>query len=181
MPQSPSFVITGNSLVLQADGGPIEVPLCLVEAVMQRAEQNALLTSAALEATGLFSSPSEVRLPLNFLLELGAVSQLGVWELQGMHHHVAYGLPTFADAAHELAGRAAKGTGEFQGSGKTPLSARLLKFWIEHFAWQGQALLQAEILVGEVDEDSFVDTLAEFLWTHRGDFSHLLSNDEVTQ
>ncbi len=129
----------------------------------------------------MFSSPSEVRLPRNFLLELGAVLQLGWWEQQGMHHHVAYGLPTYADAAHKLADRAAKGRDEFQGAGKTPLSSQLLAFWIEHFAWQGQALLQADILVGETDDDTFVDMLAKFLWTHRRHLPPLLSNDEPSQ
>ena len=153
--------------------GPLDVPDPLVRAVARHAQRQADLTAVALDAMGLFKSEPS-RLPAGYLLELGAVLELGLWERQGLRPHLDVDLPTFREAADYLAARAAKGPAEFQDPDATPLCRRVREVWVEQFAWEGPELLEAEVLVSDVDDDAFVDVLAEFVWTHRQELSNLL-------
>jgi hypothetical protein len=49
---------------------------------------------------------------------------------------------------------------------------------MKHFAWEGLDLLQADFILGDVDEDAFADLLAEFLWSHRHTVTTILSSQE---
>ena len=122
-----------------------------------------------------------MRLPGNFLLELGAVVQLHVWENRGLTPHLKGGLPAAKVASKELADRAHRGTAEFEGENAAPLSRQVLKICIEQFAWNGEELLQADVVVGDVDEDEFVDVLAEIIWTHRHQLRSCLSQEEENE
>lgn len=153
------------AVVIETPDGLQTIPRDQFLAIVRNAEYQADLTAVALREMGL---PMEnLRLPGNFLLELGAVVQLHVWERRGLTPHLKGGLPAAKVASKELAERSQKGASEFEGENATPLSRHVLKIWIEQFAWNGQELLQADVVVGDVDEEEFVDVLAEFLWTHR--------------
>ena len=110
--------------------------------------------------------------PRNFLLEFAAVLQLKVWELQGQHHHINAGLPSSKTAASQLLTRAEEGQHSLKGA-DTELHFQVLHFWLEGMAWQGMECLGAEIALGAVEEEEFLDGLAEYIWTHR----HQLSDD----
>ncbi len=58
------------------------------------------------------------------------------------------------------------------------LSGRVLQVWIDNFAWDGPELLGADIVVGHVDEDVFVDVMAEFVWKYRHGIASLLADGE---
>ena len=92
--------------------------------------------------------------------------------------HLKAGLPAAKVASKELAKRVQKGPAEFEGKNAARLSFQVLKVWIEQFAWNGQELLHADVVVGDVDEDEFVDVLAEFLWTHRHQLRNCLPQEE---
>jgi hypothetical protein len=157
--------------------GPLRVPDATVWAVARHAERQADLTAAYLEATGLFNG-KPVQLPAGFLLELAAVLEPGLWERQDLRRHLDVDLPTYREAADQLAARAAKGRAEFDGPDATSLSGRVLQVWIDNFAWDGPELLGTDIVVGHVDEDVFVDVMAKFVWKYRHEIARLLADGE---
>jgi hypothetical protein len=165
--------------VIETKDGPYTVPHDQIAAIVQNAERQAELTATTLKQMGL--GLDKVPLPRNFLLELGAVLQLQLWENRGSTLHLKAGLPAAQLAANELAGRATKGWAEFEGENAAPLSAQVLSVWIEQFAWSGQEFLEADVVVGEVDEEEFADVLAEFLWTHRHQLRNCLPQEEETK
>jgi len=152
--------------------GPLRLPDALVQAATRNAERQADLTGTYLRALGLGKS-GEVRLPAAALLELAAVLELGVWERRGLRAHLEVDLPTYREAADQFAARCMKGPLEFEGPNATPLSMRVFQVWVEHFAWDAPELLDAEVVLDNVDDDDFVDLLAEFVWAHRNELKHL--------
>lgn len=61
------------------------------------------------------------------------------------------------------------------------LAPQVLWVWVTRFAWDGPALLQADVLIQEMDQDAFIDVLAEFVWNHRSELAHLLGISGETQ
>jgi hypothetical protein len=163
-------------VTLNTSDGPLHLPDELVGALVRRAERQADVTADWLKAAGLFRS-GPPRLPAACLLELAAVLELGIWERHGLRGHLEVDLPTYREAADQLAARCMKGPAEFHGPNATPLSLRVLRVWMEHFAWEGPDLLQADVVVGDLDEDVFIDLLAEFVWTYRHELKHLVRGD----
>jgi hypothetical protein len=160
------------SLVLETKDGPLEISDACVQAVASRAEYVAALTGEYLSATDLFPRTDDanrepVRLPGGFLLELGAVLQLAVWEGAGVHTHSDAGLPSHEEAVADLARRASENPTDFHRVESATLLRRILPLWIERFAWGGPELFAAEMQIDAAAEDAFVNSLAEFLWTHR--------------
>jgi len=151
-------------VAIATNKGSLGIPDVLIQAVVRNAERCADIAGASLVA--IF--PGElVSLPKAFLLEFSAILQLGMWERQGLRQFLPADIPSFLDSARQLGQRARKGSGEFEGANAAPLSRQVLQTWIDHFAWEGPDLLQAEIVVGEVDdEDGFADLLAGFIWEH---------------
>lgn len=166
----------GPPFVIETKDGPITIPYDQFVAVVRNAEYQADLTAATLREMGF--ALDGLRMPGNFLLELAAVVQLRVWENRGLMPYLKPGLPSAQAASQELAERAAKGMTEFQGENAAPLSLQVFKVWIEQFAWNGQELLQADVLVGDVDEKEFAKILAEFLWTYRHQLGNGMSYDK---
>lgn len=156
--------------------GSLCFPDAMVRAVARHAERQADLTAAYLRDPRLFGS-DEVRLPAAALLELAAVLQLGVWERRGLGRHLDVNLPSYREAADQLAARCMKGPAEFDGPNAASVWVQVLQVWMEHFAWDGPELLQAEVVVGDLDEDAFIDLLAEFVWTHHRELKHLVRGD----
>lgn len=166
------------ALTIETAQGRLEISDVQLRAVADHARQRADLTAAALDATGIFTT-KPAHLPAGFLLELGAVLELGLWERNGLRQFLATDLPSFHDAAAELAARASKGPKEFDGSDAAPLSQRVLRYWIEHFAWDGPRHLRADVVLGPVDEDQFADLMADFVWQHRHELSQLLAPEST--
>jgi len=155
--------------------GSLDIPDPLIRAIVHNAHRRADLTAATLDATGLFESEAP-RLPAAFLLELSAVIELGVWERQGLRKYLNVDLPTYCEAAAELAARAQDGPAAFEGLKAASLSDRVLQVWVEHFAWDGPDLIGTEVVVGDFDDDDFVDLLAEFVWAHRHELTDFLQD-----
>jgi hypothetical protein len=163
-------------LQFETSNGPLVVSEQQIRAVTRHAERQADLTAATLNAMGFFPK-KPAGFPAAFLLELGAVLELGLWERQGLRPYFDVDLPTYREAADALLARAQRGPAAFDGPDAALLSSRVLQTWMNHFAWEGQDLLQADVLVGGVDdEDTFVDLLANFLLTHRHALSTVLSS-----
>jgi hypothetical protein len=171
------------SVILETTDGPLEVSDACVEAVVSRAEYVATLTGECLSATGLLpktdETPTEpVRLPGGFLLELGAVLQMAVWERAGIRTHIDAGLPSFEEAAADLAHRASENVASFDRFHSATLLSRIFPLWIERLAWSGPELFKAEMQLDAVEEDAFVNGLAEFLWRHRDSLGPVLQKGD---
>jgi hypothetical protein len=166
--------VQGMPFQIDTSEGPLTLSDQQFQAVAQHAERVADLTVAILDAIGLIRNKS-APFPAMFLLELGAVLELGLWEQQGLRAFLDTDLPSYQEAAAALAARAAKGLVEFEGPNAAPLSSLVLRVWMENFAWEGPCHLQAEVVVGNVDEDQFAQVLADFVWQHRRELSGLLN------
>lgn len=163
--------------VLSPDTAPYDA---MVRAVIVHAERQADLTAAYLDVIGpLKSKPA--RFPAAFLLELAAVLELGLWERRDLRRHLNIELPTYREAMDRLVTRCRKGCAEFDGPNATSLSRQVMQAWIEHFAWDGPGLLNADVVLGEADDNEFIDLLAEFVWTNRSELSALLCGDGKQQ
>jgi len=141
----------------------------LVRAVAHDAACDADLVVVFLDALGLSpAGPDQPprRLPAWFLLELGAALRLWLWECHGMRLHREAGLPPAEEALRGVFGRLTAPAAD-QPAGGTPLSRRVLALFVEHFAWSGRADLDADLVLGEVDEDALVEVLANLVWAHR--------------
>ena len=164
---------------MEINAGSPELSDIQIQAIVHNAERRAEPTAAYLDRW--YGESKTCRLPPAFLLELSAVLELELWERQGFRPYRITDLPTFEEAKVQLAERAFKGPTEFTGPNARPLSEAVLRVWIEQFAWEGPELLQAEVLVGPVDEDEFADALAEFVWQHRHKLSRIVPpNHEET-
>lgn len=164
-------------VVVETCEGPLVVSDQQILAVVRFAERQADLTAAVLDATGLFPDKS-ARLPRAFLLELASVLELATWERQGLRAHLVTDLPTYREAATELAARVEQGPEAFAGPDATPLSQEVLRVWMENFAWNARQVLGCDAVVGTVEEDEFAKVLADFVWQHRQKLSRLLKNQE---
>jgi hypothetical protein len=165
------------SLQIDTSEGPLIISDQHIHAVVRHAERLADLTAATLDATGLFPERPVV-LPAGFLLELGTVLELALWERQGVRVHLNADLPTFREAAEALLARAKRGLAAFDSPDAALLSNRVLQAWMERFAWEGPDFMHADFILGDVDEDQFAQVLADFVWQHRRELSALLNKPQ---
>ena len=156
--------------------GSLPLPDTLIHAAVRSAHRRADLTMAGLAATGLFESKPP-QLPAAFLLEFSAVMELGVWERYGLREHLDVNLPTFAEAIADLVDRALRGPSAFADPSSAELSERVFRVWVEHFAWEGLELLSTDAVVGDFDNDDFVEELADLIWTHRHELTRLFRQE----
>ena len=150
------------------------IPTELHAALTRRAELHADLVGRYLTQT---LALTERRFPAVFLLELAAVLQIGLWERQGVHKHLATNVPSYAEAAAELAARANRGTSEFAGLCNATLLSRVLHAAICDLAWEGPEMLGAEFAVDVDEEDELINLLGDFVWNNRTELNHLAEGD----
>jgi hypothetical protein len=171
------------SMMFETAEGPLEISDACVAAVISRADYVATLTGEFLTALGLIPNKAKTAdgvwgLPAGFLLELGAMLQLAVWELAGIRTHLNAGLPSAHEAAADLTRRASENPSSFNDNQSAILLRRLFPLWVERLAWNGQTQFGTEVQIDTVGEDELVDRLAEFLWQHRGSLPSALELGE---
>ena len=86
-----------------------------IQAIVRHAQRVADLTAATLHATGLFPQ-RPASFPAGFLLELGAVLQLHLWERQGLRQYLDANLPTFPAGGGPVGGAGQEGPARVRGS-----------------------------------------------------------------
>jgi hypothetical protein len=143
-----------------------------IAAVQQNAARQARMAARCLELLdarlkddGIPTGASN--LPLGFLLEVGAICQLKAWERAGLRAFLPADLPTCADAVSDLHRRITSGSRELASIESASLSRRVLGVWLNDFSWAAPNLLEADVVLGKVEEDTLVDVLAHLLWHHR--------------
>ena len=152
------MVPTGNALAAY--------PPEILTRVAEQAAGEADMVAQFLDAVGIVSQDGEaLRLPIVFLLELGAAMRLLTWEEAGLDLRGA-GLPTSREAILR-AFRDAASRPDGPAPPMTPLCRQVFGFGIERMAWAGPRELDAEILLDFPDEDALVEAMARFLWDRR--------------
>jgi hypothetical protein len=147
----------------------LDFPADLVRAVAAEAERDADAVGMFLTALGLHATPDRpIPLPAGFLLDLGAALRLLAWHEAGLPPQEVAGLPPARQALTEvfLAWKHPPTQTEpavVPGS----LAYRVCQAFVDHFAWSGRDELDADVTLGEADEDAVLEALADFLWAHR--------------
>ena len=149
-----------------------------IQGVARHAECQADLTAATLDATGLFSRNGRPFSRRAFCSNSGQSWNWVCGNGRDCDPYLTSDLPTFREAATHLLARARRGPEAFDGPDAALLSRRVLQVWMEHFAWEGPDLLEADFIVGDVDEDQFAQLLADFVWQHRHELSRLLNKQQ---
>jgi hypothetical protein len=167
------------SIAVDTTEGPIEFSDALICAVARRADFVAALTAQAIGiALKLPELPQgqvyELNVPAGFLLELGAVLVIEMWERRGFTAHIIAGLPSWREADNELVRLLREDPTHFDQNQHGSLNRRVLQFWLENFAWDGIETFGADILVTAGDEDAIVDAVADFIWKNRREFEAML-------
>ncbi len=111
-----------------------------------------------------FSKENPLRISFAYMLDLGAVIQIGTWEQLGLSFHVDAGLPSFADAKSRLAENSSREDYiSIEG-----LSEGVARVAVDELSWSAPALLGTEILLESgSDDDEFIEVMADFLWRNR--------------
>ncbi len=107
---------------------------------------------------------SPLRLPVDFLLVLGAALRLGLWEMIGIQLHRDAGMPPAREIIIDVLQSA---TNPEAAARTAQLPSRVLALSIEHFAWAGRLELKADVIVDPADEDMVLEALADFIWNNR--------------
>jgi hypothetical protein len=144
----------------------------LIRAVAQDAARDAELVGTFLGEIGLApagqaSQDPPLRLPADFLLGLGAALRLLFWEQQGIHVHLDHRFPPARQALLDVL-RTATGHAEPEALERVrSLAYRVMVLSIEHLAWNGRVELDADVVLGEADQEALLEALADYLWANR--------------
>ena len=154
-----------------------EFPTDLVRAVESQASQEAALVAQFLDrwAPTVFSATGlqPTVLPGSFLLAMGCVFRIAIWEAEGIVRHLECGLPT-RDIALILAMSFLVNTAQEPEHRKTAerLQDQVLQFFIGFLAWTGPQEMGGDVVLGALEDDRVLDQIAVFLWTHRHDLEN---------
>jgi hypothetical protein len=149
-------------------------PSALLQAVAHQAARDADLVALFLDELGCrLALRGEGAVPAHWpsglLLGLGAALRLLAWERNGARALLPVVLPDSREAIRDLFAPAAR-EGERPGRLQAlahELTLRVLRVWLEHFAWHGREEWGADLVLGAAEEDALVDALAGLLWENR--------------
>lgn len=156
------------------------LPQELVEFIVGFAERNAVAVAAFLdlnECCPVQSDGVRLRFSREFLLELAAVIQLGVWERDGFAAHIEDGLPSYVEAAEELLNRSTREESAVAECQARSLSSRVVEVCWRRFSWEAESILGRPVAVGATGDDELAMALATFLWNNRQRLSALGEGD----
>jgi hypothetical protein len=140
-----------------------DFPPDMVNAVSAAAARDADAVGLFLRERGLTGTPEKpLKLPAGFLLELAAALRLSAWETQGFSFHHAAGLPRADQAIRDVLHAFVDLDGK-----PTQRCSAVLRLAMEHLAWIGLSDWNADIALEDLGDETALDVLAEFLWTHR--------------
>jgi hypothetical protein len=118
-------------------------------------------------------------MPAGFLLELGAVIVLGMWERCGITAHRDAGLPSSYEADADLVRRLQEDPRQFDRVESALLNRLVLSYWLENFAWDAVETFGTDMMLNSTDEDAIVDAVARFLFENRNALEPLLPHEET--
>lgn len=158
---------------IQGDGGSVSIPSEVAHATCQLAEEAAQRTAAMLRR-GVIPSGDQATLPAALLLEIAALSTLIDWEERGDFEHLGEAAPDIEVLKQDFLNRCREGGKGFDDAERAPISSLMMKLFTENFAMEAPARLNAKLVIIQMDEENFIEELADFLWANR----HSLANNE---
>jgi hypothetical protein len=144
-----------------------DLPNDLADAVHRQAELDADRVGRLLTRDRIDRDKGSVSVPQWLLFELAAALRLEQWEKDGISVHVEAGLPSARQALAGVYQALLDQLKRAQFRHDTPLLFQVNALFAERFAWRSRADLDADLLLGGVDEEELVDVLARLLWIHR--------------
>lgn len=115
-----------------------------------------------------FTSP----MPIGILLDFGAAARLARWEAAGLTIHRDAGLPSAEDAMgnfRSVLTAFLAGVGSLDGAGS--FGSAVEDAMLTRLALTGRQHIGANVVIDVSDDDVFVEAMAQFLWSHRGEAS----------
>jgi hypothetical protein len=172
MDGSTALIFSVKEPGMASSASPIDLarlPQELIVAVVHEGWRDADMVGHFLEALSQ-STPWQwlarkpVYLPADFLLGLGAALHLHVWEWNGILVHREAGLPSAQEALLDVF----QSLTDPESAAKTAqLPARVTALFMAKFAWTAPVELNADVTLGEAEEEALLEALADFLWAHR--------------
>jgi hypothetical protein len=171
------------SITVATADGPIEFSDACIHAVARRAEFVATLVGETIRSSLRLPQLPEgqvhrLSVPAGFLLELGAVIVLDMWERSGITAHRDAGLPSWCEADADLVRRLQEDPTQFNRVESALLNRRVLSYWLENFAWDAVETFGTDMMLSSADEDAIVDAVARFLFDNRSALKPLLPQEE---
>jgi hypothetical protein len=171
----------GETDLTRVDAEPAQVDPYIVEFVAFIIREAAFTADLTADYLGLLLGPPAKRgpnerpigLPKQFLIELGAILRIAVWERAGLEHLLCSGFPSAQQALAELLSRYLDSPTLVEEL-DTGLALRVLKVMCRRLAFGGLQHLQADVILDRPDDPTFLVGLAELLWANR----HLASAGE---
>lgn len=153
--------------------GAIELPDFAVDAAARYGKRLAKLTGDFLRRSGFCPQLKDGELgscglPADVLLDLGSLLLLRTWHENRLCEFLSADVPSLEDAGSAFVQQLAdvvRGNSSFL----SRLDQVVFANWVQSVAWDGPLELQADLVVGEIDEDTLVDAIAELIWPHRHD------------
>jgi hypothetical protein len=109
-----------------------------------------------------------IAFPPEFLLELGAVLRLAVWERAGLRDRLDPALPPAEQALVDLLARFGLAPGRTRAAGGgTGLAMQVFQAALRRLAHDGRGELDVDIVLEAPDDGVLLEALADFLWAHR--------------
>lgn len=102
-----------------------------------------------------------------FLLELGAIAQIGVWDRLGLTPSLDPSLPSPGEAAQSAVDRTLAAPCRRLSVQDTVLIRRITSLLLNRFCWDAKVEANADLVIGESDEDAMVEAIAMICWQNR--------------
>jgi hypothetical protein len=149
----------------------LQIPPDRVEALSRETERDAhrvaVFLGEFLQRVPFSIPPTTWTFPSSFLLALGIGLRLLYWEDHGVIIHRDAGLPPAMKVICETFEQLPLKEDADRWSRAVRLFHEVTWLGAEHIAWHGQTEMGGEFVVGQVDEDVFLESLAQLLWHHR--------------
>ncbi len=125
-------------------------PNDLLAAVANEAADDADRVALFLTYLGIRATPEKpVFWPPAFLLHLAAALRCLIWEAQGFTFHIEAGLPEASDAIEDAFRPLSN-----PNAASTELPVRVLRIFIDRFAWTGHRDLGADMALDDFNDDA---------------------------
>lgn len=109
--------------------------------------------------------------PAGFLVELGSILWIGLWQQSGTLPEAVEQFPPWSKSLEDLFQRFFQSPLTFATDPahcSNELDRRVVSFWLTHCLWAGPSNLGADIAITKTgDDEDWLEAIASFLWTHR--------------
>jgi hypothetical protein len=114
------------------------------------------------------SRKGPVSWPRGFLLDLAPILRIALWERTGLIDHLGKEFPPAKQALADLFRRYEENASDPEKEGAySELRMEVFKTRFNLLAWGGRRELNADVVLGDRDDDRLLEALADLLWENR--------------